>query len=50
MKELFPLNTKSHQMETRTNAKFKVQHAKTSRLKNSAVIYMQNLLNENEQT
>ena len=33
-------------METRKSEKYKVQHANTERLKKSAVIYMQNLLNE----
>ena len=39
---------KSHKMETRNNEKFMVQHANTNRLKDSAVIYMQHLLNKNE--
>ena len=47
-KDIFPLNSKSHKMETRNNEKFMVQHANTNRLKDSAVIYMQNLLNKNE--
>ena len=48
LKHMFPLNVKSHTMETRKDEKYKVQFANTERLKNSAVIYMQNLLNENE--
>ena len=44
----FPLNQKSHQMNTRNVEKFKVQYAHTERLKNSAIIYMQKLLNEHE--
>ena len=45
---MFPLNLKTHNMETRETEKFKVQHALTDRLKNSALIYMQNLLNKHE--
>ena len=44
----FPLNQKSHQINTRNVGKFKVQHAHTERLKKSAIIYMQNILNEDE--
>ena len=47
-KHMFPLNLKTHNMETRETEKFKVQHALTDRLKNSALIYMQNLLNKHE--
>ena len=46
---MFPKNTKSHKMNTRKNEVYEVQHANTGRLKNSAIIYMQNLLNEDEQ-
>ena len=46
-KDIFPLNSKSQKMETRNNEKFMVQHANTNRLKDSAVIYMQHLLNKN---
>ena len=45
-KHLFPLNSKSHIMNTRNAEKFKVYDAKTERLKSSAIIFMQNLLNE----
>ena len=48
MKWMFPLNDKSHQMGTRRPPKYKVQHANTDRLKDSALIFMQNLLNEHE--
>ena len=48
--KMFPLNYKEHDMGTRNEEKFKVQHAKTSRLKNFAQIYMQNMLNENEKS
>ena len=47
---MFPLNFKEHDMVTRNEEKFKVQHAKTSRLKNFAQIYMQNMLNEHEKS
>ena len=45
---MFPLNMKKHNMDTRHPEKFKVQHANTERLKKSPIIYMQNLLNEHE--
>ena len=48
MKHMFPLNVKAHSMDTRYDDKYKVQFANTERLKNSAIIYMQNLLNEND--
>ena len=44
--KMFPLNQKMHRMKMRNNEKFQVQHANTDRLKNFTVIYMQNLLNE----
>ena len=43
---MFPLNEKIHGMDMRNREKFKVQHAKTNRLKNSAIVYMQKLLND----
>ena len=46
--DMFPLNDKTHNMGTRNTEKYKVQHAHTGRLKNSAIIFMQNLLNEHE--
>ena len=45
---MFPENKKEYQMETRKPEKYLVQHANTERLKKAAIIYMQNLLNENE--
>ena len=48
VKNMFPLNEKRHDMETRNEDKFKVQFANTTRLKNSPIVYMQKLLNENE--
>ena len=46
--EMFPLNDKPN-IETRNQEKFSVQHAYTDRLKNSAIIYMHNLLNQHDQ-
>ena len=48
LKHMFPLNNKNHQMITRDEEKYMVQFANTARLQNSAVLYMQRLLNENE--
>ena len=48
MNKMFPLNDKKHEMITRDNEKYKVQFANTERLKNSSIIYMQRLLNQNE--
>ena len=45
---MFPLNMKKDNMDTRHPDKFKVQHSNTERLKKSPIIYMQNLLNEQE--
>ena len=45
-KNLFPINVKSHQMETRKKEKFEIQHANTERYRKSSIIYMQKLLNE----
>ena len=46
---MFPENLKNHLMKTRKQEKYQVQHAQTKRLKDSALIYMQNLLNQHEQ-
>ena len=45
IKHLFPANNKTHLMETRTNEHFYVNHANTTQLMKSPVIYMQRLLN-----
>ena len=45
---MFLKNIKTHNMETRKQEIYKVEHANTERYKNSAIIYMQNLLNEHE--
>ena len=47
---MFPLNNKNHEMQTRETEKYHVQFANTARLQNSSIIYMQRLLNENEDT
>ena len=44
--DLFPKNTKEHQMKTRNVDKFKVNFANTERLKHASIITMQKLLNE----
>ena len=46
MKSLLTENEKKHEMKTRKRERFNVDHAKTSRLLNSPIIYMQRLLNE----
>ena len=46
--DIFPKNIKTHNMETRKQEIYKVENANTERNKNSAIIYMQNLLNEHE--
>ena len=48
MRSMFPLSDKTHNMDIRRHQKFIVQNAHTDRLKDSAIIYMQNLLNEHE--
>ena len=48
MKKMFPLNTRLHKMKTRNPLKYFTQHANTERLKNSSIIYMQNLLNQHD--
>ena len=45
---MFPLNEKNHKMETRKEEKYKVEFAHTDRMKDSPIIYMQKLLNQNE--
>ena len=44
----FPKNDKKHNMETRNENVFKVDFANKSRLQKSPIIFMQNLLNENQ--
>ena len=47
MKHLFPGNMKNHTMKTRNEEQFHVEHFNTERLRDSPIIYMQRLLNEN---
>ena len=49
VKDLFPLKQKSHEMDLRDTEKYVVKHANTERYKNSAIPFMQRLLNENNQ-
>ena len=47
---LFPLKAKEHNMQTRSNDKYEVLKCNTNRLKNSTVVYLQNLANELEKS
>ena len=47
-KHMFPENIKKHNMQTRSGEKFKVYYANNERFKKSSIIYMQNLLNQEE--
>ena len=49
LKDLFPEKQKLHSMNTRHSEKYEVLFANTERMKKSSIIYMQNLLNSNEQ-
>ena len=49
LKKMFPLNRKSHNMDTRENEKYEVQFAYNGRLKKSSIPYMQRMLNEHEE-
>ena len=46
LSDMFPRNSKDHLMEKRGREKFYVKKAKTERLRKSAVVNMQNLLNK----
>ena len=43
---MFPENTKEHSMKTRNIDMYQVQHDNAGRLQDSAIIYMQKLLND----
>ena len=45
---MFPLNKKKHEMSTRKFEKYKVDHANHERFRKSSIIFMQNLLNQQE--
>ena len=44
--DMFPRNSRKHNMDTLKPEEFKVQHANTDTLLKSFIIYMQNLLND----
>ena len=44
------MNERNSDMKTRKPEKFHVQHANTDKLQNFALVYMQNLVKENERT
>ena len=44
--DMFPKNNKNHPMELRNPEQYQVIHANTERFRNSAIIHMQHLLNE----
>ena len=46
--QMFPRSFKTHHMKTKIWRKYNAYHAKTERLKNSLIIYTQNLLNQYE--
>jgi hypothetical protein len=46
---MFPKSDKGHNMNTRKEEFYKVQHANTGRFQKSAIIYMQKLLNDDLQ-
>ena len=46
LNDLFPLTNKIHEMKTRNKQKFMKQFAHTERYKQSSVLFMQSLLNE----
>ena len=49
LKQMFPLNNPNRQMNTRHKEKYKVEFANTGRLQKSPIIYMQKLLNIDEE-
>ena len=48
-KDLFPLNDRTHGMQTRNTEKYKILKANTERLKKSTVPYIQRMLNSIEE-
>ena len=48
LQHMFPKTNKEHKMNTRNADFYQVQHANTSRLQDSAIIYMQKILNEDQ--
>ena len=47
--DMFPKNIKKHSMELRNPEVYNVDHANNERYKKSAMVYMKNLLNEDEE-
>ena len=47
LRDLFPIRKKPHIMNNRKPEKYIIQHANTERLKNSPILAMQRLLNQN---
>ena len=50
MTNFFPEKEKSHLMNLRNTEKYEVFRANTDRMRESSVIYMQNLLNSDHKT
>ena len=48
LRDLFPKRKNHHDMKTRSNAKYEVFHANTTRYKNSPILVMQRALNEGD--
>ena len=48
LNDMFPLNIKKHKMNTRNMEKYEVQHHNTERMKRSSIVFMRQLLNEEE--
>ena len=48
MKDLFQPNNSKHPMKVRNHERYQVMHANTERFKNSPILYMQRLLNNEE--
>ena len=46
LNDLFPTNTKEHNMKTRNNKRYKVDFANTERFRKSSIVTMQNMLND----
>ena len=50
LKDMFPVSSKTHSMITRKPEKYVVERAKTERYRNSPLIYMKMLLNQESRT
>ena len=47
--DMFPINKKDHAMDRRQKEKFAIRKARTERLRRSAVVHMQRLLNNEDE-